>query len=256
MVLILQNVSFYFHLRLNFLQVHLNLLIHYYQLLYSNALKLSYGTQFTGGSGSSTFLGVPFTEMVDKLFTNVVRVAADTGNGTGWGAGGIVTGNYVVTNAHVILDGSNVPHKRLIVYPGNDGTGYEVKAWKVNAHEDVAVLTFAGAAPTSVYGDRLWMRASSDVKAGEDIFTIGNPLAMGLNVTRGTVSRAQERDEQGRKVLRTDMSINHGNSGGPLFDMGGNLLGLMTYIRDDGNHRAGGMSWAVTSDTIREIINQ
>ena len=60
----------------------------------------------------------------------------------------------------------------------------------------------------------------------------------------------------GRMVLRTDMTINHGNSGGPLFDSAGNVVGLMTYTVSAGGEKLGDMSFAVISDTVTDIIRK
>ena len=228
-----------------------------------NTLKVRYGIVVDGGCLKSEKLGGTglsgdFVQLVDKLYTNVVEVhASSRSNCTGSaGSGAIVVGDYVVTNSHVILSGNGYPYENISVQVGDAPHRYPVRTVAYVPHEDVAVLAFTGEKPPLVYGERLLMRSALTVKAGEDVFTIGNPNNMGLNVSKGIVSRAAERDNMGRMVLRTDMTINHGNSGGPLFDSAGNVVGLMTYTVSAGGEKLGDMSFAVISDTVTDIIRK
>ena len=226
----------------------------------ASTLKIVYGVSVAGGMFYSDKLGGgDFVQLVDKLYTNVAEVHASSrlSMTASAGSGAIITGDYVVTNAHVILSSNGYPHENIYICAGNDSRRYEVRTVTFSAAEDIAVLAFTDEKPPLTYGERLFLRSAATAKVGEDVFTIGNPNDMGLNVTKGIVSRAAERDGNGRLVLRTDMTINHGNSGGPLFDAGGNVLGLMTYsISEASGEKLGNMSFAVTSDTILEIMKK
>ena len=227
-----------------------------------NTLKVRYGIIVDGGCLKSEKLGGTglsgdFVQLVDKLY-NVVEVHASSRSSyTGSaGSGAIVVGDYVVTNSHVILSSNGYPYENISVQVGDASHRYPVRTVAYVPNEDVAVLAFTGEKPPLAYGERLLMRSALTVKAGEDVFTIGNPNNMGLNVSKGIVSRAAERDNMGRMVLRTDMTINHGNSGGPLFDAAGNVVGLMTYTVSAGGEKLGDMSFAVISDTVTDIIRK
>lgn len=226
-----------------------------------NTLKVRYSISAQGGGMfySDKLGGGEFVQLVDRLYSNVVSVHAfsRTSNSGGAGSGAIVTGDYVLTNAHVILSQNGKPYENITVSAGDNPCAYPVKTLAYSPEEDIAVLGFTGERPPMAYGERLLLRPAVTVKAGEDVFTIGNPKDMGLNVTKGIVSRAIERDKQGRLVLRTDMSINPGNSGGPLFDAGGNVVGLMTYsLLSASGETLGDMSFAVTSDTAVQILKK
>lgn len=228
-----------------------------------NTLKVRYGIVVEGGCLKSEKLGgsgnpSDFVQLVDKLYSNVVEVHASNRMSVSGsaGSGAIVVGDYVATNAHVILGSDGRPYETVFVTVGDDDRRYAVQVVSYSQNEDIAILAFTGEKPPLVYGERLLMRSALSVKAGEEVFTIGNPNNMGLNVSKGIISRAAERDTMGRVVLRTNMTINHGNSGGPLFDAQGNLLGLMTYTISANGEKLGDMSFAVASDTVKEFIRK
>ena len=228
-----------------------------------NTLKVRYGILVEGDCLRSEKLGASgnpsdFVKLVDRLYSNVVEVHASsrTGNTGSAGSGAIVTGDYVATNTHVILSSNGYPHENIFVTAGNSERRYAVQVIAYSQNEDVAILAFVGEKPPLVYGERLLMRSALSVKPGEDVFTIGNPNNMGLNVSKGIISRAAERDTMGRMVLRTDMTINNGNSGGPLFDAQGNVVGLMTYTISSNGEKLGDMSFAVVSDTVMELMRK
>jgi S1-C subfamily serine protease len=159
----------------------------------------------------------------------VVSVSADIGGG-GAGAGtGFVIGadGVIVTNAHVVADASEIE----VTFGDGNTLPAEVVGRDVNA--DLAVLTVdATGLPVVQLGD------SDDVQIGDDVVAIGNALALegGLTVTRGIISgppRSEVAEEIGivlESVLQTDAAISSGNSGGPLVDARGRVIGINTAI--------------------------
>ena len=159
----------------------------------------------------------------------VVSVSADIG-GAGEGAGtGFVIGadGVIVTNAHVVADATQIE----VTFGDGNTLPAEVVGRDVNA--DLAVLTVdATGLPVVELGD------SDDVQIGDDVVAIGNALALegGLTVTRGIISgppRSEVADELGivlESVLQTDAAISSGNSGGPLVDARGRVIGINTAI--------------------------
>jgi S1-C subfamily serine protease len=104
--------------------------------------------------------------------------------------------------------------------------------------------------------------SSEDVEVGDDVVAIGNPFGLDRTITKGIVSALQreitapngfEIDE----VIQTDAAINHGNSGGPLLDARGDVIGVNSQI-ETGNVAQGnvGVGFAVPIDTVREVASQ
>jgi serine protease Do len=159
----------------------------------------------------------------------VVSVSADIGgSGEGAGTGFVIAADgVIVTNAHVVADASQIE----VTFGDGNSLPAEVVGRDVSA--DLAVLTVdATGLPVVQLGD------SDDVQIGDDVVAIGNALALegGLTVTRGIISgppRSEVADELGivlESVLQTDAAISSGNSGGPLVDARGRVIGINTAI--------------------------
>jgi serine protease Do len=161
-------------------------------------------------------------------------VAITTDGGPGSGSGGAGTGfvispdGIIVTNNHVV-DGAS-----SISVSFSDGTSKPAKLVGRDPSADLAVVKVAGTnLPALPLGD------SAAVKVGDEVVAIGNALALegGLTVTRGIISgtdRNVDTQEGGTLVgmLQTDAAINFGNSGGPLLDAHGRVIGINTAIAD------------------------
>ncbi|KAF0205850.1 MAG: serine protease, partial [bacterium] len=163
----------------------------------------------------------------------------------GVGTGCIVDkSGYIITNQHVI-DSAEQVRIRLI-------DNSEVPAEVIGADKatDIALLKISAKNTLSVMplGD------SSRLRVGETVVAIGNPYSYDRSVTTGIISAT------GRKVfntlyedyIQTDAAINVGNSGGPLLNLAGELIGINTVIRADAN----GISFAIPINQIKQIIAQ
>jgi serine protease Do len=165
----------------------------------------------------------------------------------GLGSGVIVTGNVILTNAHVV-EGA----KELIV-TAQDRRNLEVELAGVDAKSDLAVLRIKG----DTKGLKSLDFADSDtVHLGQLVLAIGNPFGVGETVTMGIVS-ARGRADLGiadyEDFIQTDAAINPGNSGGALVDLNGNLLGIPAAILS----RTGGymgVGFAIPSNMARPIM--
>ncbi|MGH9769300.1 MAG: trypsin-like peptidase domain-containing protein [Blastocatellia bacterium] len=163
----------------------------------------------------------------------------------GTGAGFIVDpGGLIVTNQHVIANADRIRVKL------HDGRTHAAAVIGVDNATDLALLKIAvnNLEPLDL-GD------SDAVRVGDSVIAIGNPLEYERSVTAGIVSA------KGRKVyeaepfedfIQTDAAINRGNSGGPLLDQRGKVIGVNTVIRSDGR----GISFAVPSNVVKRVINQ
>ncbi|HVW90982.1 MAG TPA: Do family serine endopeptidase [Devosia sp.] len=164
------------------------------------------------------------------------------------GSGFIISADgLVVTNEHVI-DGADT----VSVYM-TDGTRYTAKVVGSDTQMDLAVLRIS--APKSLpfvdFGD------SDTAQVGDWVMAIGNPFGLGGTVTLGIVS-ARNRDIMAGpydSYIQTDASINQGNSGGPLFDMNGKVIGINTAIIAQGGASLG-IGFAVPSDMAKPVVEQ
>ena len=153
----------------------------------------------------------------------------------------------IVTNYHVI-DGAYE-----VIATFSDGMQLEAKVEAADRLADIALLSVAPPSPLKAteWGD------SSTVKVGDPVLAIGNPLGVGLSVTGGIVS-ALNRDIMETPYddyIQTDAPINHGNSGGPLFDMRGRVVGINTAIISPTAGSAG-LGFAIPANGARFVIGQ
>jgi len=154
---------------------------------------------------------------------------------------------YVVTNNHVISEADEVD---VIL---NDGTTLRAKIIGRDTKIDLALLKVEPKTPLKAvqFGD------SDKLRLGEWVIAIGNPFSLGGTVTAGIVS-ARNRDIRSGpydNYIQTDASINRGNSGGPLFDLNGKVIGVNTAIISPSGGSIG-IGFAVPSNTVVPVLNQ
>jgi len=155
---------------------------------------------------------------------------------------------YIVTNNHVIKDADEI---RIIL---QDDTSLDATLVGVDEKTDLAVLRVSveGRQLTSVnWGD------SDNAKVGSWVLAIGNPFGLGGSVTAGIVSARQRDINAGPydDFIQTDASINRGNSGGPMFNMQGEVVGVNTAIFSPTGGSVG-IGFAVPSNLAKNIVAQ
>ncbi len=202
--------------------------------------------------------GSPFEEFFDDFFKN--RRGGPGGKGgesnrefqprktNSLGSGFIVdTAGVVVTNNHVIADADEI---NVIM---NDGTKIKAELVGVDKKTDLAVLKFKPLKPLVAvkFGD------SDKLRLGEWVIAIGNPFSLGGSVTAGIVSAKNRDISQGPydSYIQTDASINRGNSGGPLFNLEGEVVGVNTLIISPTGGSIG-LGFAVPSKTVAGVVDQ
>lgn len=212
-----------------------------------------------------------FSELVDKLSPTVVNIAtekplqnaqrkapapapfalqksqASTGSRS-LGSGFVIDASgLIVTNNHVI-EGA-----REITVSFHDGTRAIGVVIGRDAKSDIALLRAKTKAPLSsaAFGD------SDQARAGDWVLAIGNPFGLGGSVSAGIISaRNRQLDaEIYDDFIQTDAAINHGNSGGPLFDMEGRVIGLNSAMLSPTGGSIG-ISFAIPSNTVKTIVAQ
>ncbi len=164
------------------------------------------------------------------------------------GSGFIISADgTVVTNNHVV-EGAD----EILVFL-NDGTRHKAKLLGSDTKADLAVLKIEAsqALPFVEFGD------SDGAEVGDWVMAIGNPFGLGGSVTLGIVS-ARNRDIHSGPYddfIQTDAAINVGNSGGPLFDMDGKVVGINTAIIAQGGSSLG-IGFAVPVNLARPVVQQ
>lgn len=188
-------------------------------------------------------------DVIEEVNSAVVMISAENTDGEQALGAGIIVGaeGFVVTNAHVVENAV-----KTIVSTVNDDV-YDAQIVGTDEKTDIALLKIAhplGLEPAH-FGD------SDNVRVGNRVFAIGNPYGLGNSVSLGIIS-AKERDiAQGPydNFLQTDASVNQGNSGGPLFNMQGEIIGMNTAIfSTDGRNQ--GLGFATPSNTLQWVMEQ
>lgn len=184
--------------------------------------------------------------------TITTQYYGQTTSGTSTGSGFILSSDgYVVTNYHVVEGASS------ITVTMNDGNQYRAEMVGGDSTNDVALLKIEGTdLPCITLG------SSDELIVGDQVVAIGNPLGTLTNtLTVGFVSakdRSVTTDGFAINMIQTDASINSGNSGGPLFNMKGEVVGI-TSAKYSGSSSSGasieGIGFAIPIDDVLDIIN-
>ncbi|HLU92276.1 MAG TPA: DegQ family serine endoprotease [Pedomonas sp.] len=159
---------------------------------------------------------------------------------------------YIVTNNHVITgrDGQTVVDKITVIL--NDDRRFEAKVVGRDPATDLALLKIdAKGLPHVQWGD------STKARVGDWVLAIGNPFGLGVTVTAGIVSALHREIGVGQydRLIQTDASINRGNSGGPMFDNNGKVIGIATAILSPTGGNIG-IGFAIPADQAKPIVEQ
>lgn len=169
--------------------------------------------------------------------------------GSGQGSGFIIhPDGYALTNHHVI-EGAQKIKVRLW-----DDREFDATVVGIDPQTDVALMKIHGAEKAKLQAVPLG--DSDDVRVGETVIAIGNPLGLSHTVTSGIVSALERRDlaPEGRQVysefIQTDASINPGNSGGPLLSMHGEVIGINALVNREGQ----GIGFAIPINIVKTLL--
>ncbi|MGH2922510.1 MAG: S1C family serine protease [Solirubrobacterales bacterium] len=174
------------------------------------------------------------------------------GQGTATGSGFVIDDDgHILTNAHVVEGATEIE-----VQAGDEGDVHSAEVVGMDPSSDVALLKVEetdGLTPLEL-GD------SSKVQVGDAVVAIGNPFGLDRTVTTGIVSAKQRliRAPNGfsiSDVIQTDAAVNPGNSGGPLLDSAGRVIGINSQIATSGGGNEG-VAFAVPIETARDVADQ
>ena len=186
-------------------------------------------------------------QCVAEVGEAVVKVSSPAGMGSGFF---INEQGYLITNYHVIEKETKI--EVTVFKKAKDG--FDKKVFKgvrieaINPFVDLALLKVEDLGDMQV--KFVYLGDISEIKAGEQVFAIGNPLGLERTVTNGVISTTN-RAFEGLIYLQTDAAINPGNSGGPLFNLSGEVIGVtnMGYIF------LGGLGFAIPVDYVKHFID-
>jgi serine protease Do len=185
--------------------------------------------------------GSPFADMFKEFGTPQTRKASALGSGFIIDSKGIV-----ITNNHVIQGAEDI----LVRVDGDKE--YKAKVIGADPLSDIAVLQIDSKEKFKPvkFGD------SDKARIGDWVIAIGNPFGLGGTVTSGIISARNRSIGLSRyeDYIQTDASINTGNSGGPLFDMKGDVIGINTAILGKGGSI--GIGFSIPSNSAKKVIDQ
>jgi len=192
--------------------------------------------------------GSPFEELFKEFFDKKGGDQAQR-RGTSLGSGFIIDGEgYIVTNNHVIQGAEDIT---VIL---RDDTQLKAKLIGSDSRVDVAVLKVEPPnkkpLPAAKFGD------SDKIRVGDWVVAIGNPFGLGHSVTAGIISaRGRALSDSLDDYLQTDAAINKGNSGGPLFNAEGEVVGVNTAIYSPSGTNAG-LAFSIPSNLVKQVAEQ
>jgi len=194
--------------------------------------------------------GAPFEEFFEDFFNRKDGHAPAERKVSSLGSGFVVEGKegLIVTNNHVI-EGADE-----IIVNFHDGSKLKVdRVLGKDTKTDIALLKVSPKKPLHAVG----FGTSAKLRVGDWVMAIGNPFGLGGSVTVGIISAKQRDINSGPydDYLQTDAAINKGNSGGPLFNMDGDVIGVNTAIISPTGGSIG-IGFAVPSDTAKLVVDQ
>lgn len=198
--------------------------------------------------------GSPFEDLFNEFFNrrgqgpNGAPPNAPQQRSSSLGSGFVIdSAGTVVTNHHVIKDANEI----VVVF--NDGTELKADVVGTDAKTDIAVLKVKSDKPLKAvkFGD------SDKLRIGEWVVAIGNPFGFGGSVSAGIVSAKQRNIRSGPydSFIQTDAAINKGNSGGPLFNLDGDVVGINTAIISPSGGSIG-IGFSVPASIAVPVIDQ
>lgn len=188
-------------------------------------------------------------EIFARCIDSVAEVRARRGNTVFSGSAYAIKNGYAITNAHVVAEGGK-PAEKIEMYACGRKFTAEIVALgsRYPEKEDLALLRLK-CAPEAFRPVRF--ADSAALKNGQTVYVIGNSLGGGTCITAGIISD-RRRQVEGKQRLMTDCAVNRGNSGGPVFDAYGLVVGTVVSVTTS----AEGMNYAIPADAVKKFISR
>jgi S1-C subfamily serine protease len=182
--------------------------------------------------------GEDFSDVAEKGIASTVAIKTETGQGTGFIISDL---GYIVTNAHVLVEA-----KKIQTIDSNKKID-DVSLVGYNQDMDIALLKINKTV------NALELEPSENIITGEKVIAIGNPLGLQFSLSEGIVSGKNREGANGIKgYIQTDAALNPGNSGGPLINKKGLVIGINNFkLRTAEN-----IGFALESDYIKYAVNE
>ena len=180
---------------------------------------------------------IALADIVEQARAGVVRIQGTTGSGSGFV---IDSDGYILTNEHVI---SGQPSLNIVF---DNGARLIPRVIASDAYLDIALLRVQAAKQLTV------LPFATEVRTGQEVIALGYPLNLGetMTITKGIISAL--RIAEGVRYIQTDAAINFGNSGGPLLNRNGEVVGMNTIIFRE--ESAEGIGFAIQYDILAEQL--
>ncbi|VVT07944.1 putative periplasmic serine endoprotease DegP-like [Sphingomonas sp. EC-HK361] len=218
-------------------------------------VNISTDQKVTMRQPANPFQGTPFGDLFGFGNPGGGDGTPITRDATSLGSGFIISPDgYVVTNNHVIAPGAAGATVSSITVTLSDHKEYTAKVVGKDQASDLAVLkiTAPGPLPFVKFGD------STRARVGDWVIAIGEPFGLGGTVTAGIISainRATGQPGAYDRFIQTDAAINQGNSGGPMFDMNGNVIGINSQIFSQSGGNIG-IGFAIPAESAQPLIQK
>lgn len=230
-----------------------------------NITPLRYSAKLVTTSNSIERAPDSVAGIARRVLPSVVSIAVNSPGGTGTGSGFIIDSNgYILTNNHVVETFATGGGTLTVTL--NDGSSEAAKIVGRDSSYDLAVIKIARAGLSALqFGD------SDKVQVGDAVIAIGSPLGLSGTVTSGIISAKNRPVTSGRgngggessfiNALQTDAAVNPGNSGGPLVDATGAVIGVNSAIASLGSSFGGqsgsiGLGFAIPINQARRTADQ
>lgn len=185
-----------------------------------------------------TSVSADFSAVIDNSIKSVVTIKTDISQASGFF---VASNGYIITNAHVMEGASEA---EVTTY---DGKAYDV--YKIGGDTDMDLILLK--INENSYAP-LELANSDEVKIGEKVIAIGNPLGLQFSVSEGIVSAVHRQGENGLSAyIQTDAALNPGNSGGPLINSQGKVVGINNFKVGGGES----LGFALESNYIKDFVN-
>ena len=201
---------------------------------------------------TATTEGLTIGEIYEQTHKGVVEITAGGSAARAQGSGFVYDdAGHVVTNQHVVEGASSLS---VLFW---DGSRHSARLVGTDPSTDLAVIEVE--APQALL-DPLRLGDSGDVAVGDQVVAMGSPFGLEGTVTSGIVSALHRQMTAPNNFpindsIQTDAAINHGNSGGPLLDGQGRVIGVNAQIESESGGNDG-VGFAIPSDTVRSIVTQ